>query len=100
VTLTVLRVIEWKSASCKLSKGHHPQPPPLYDIVFDHTACGAFAPDDDVSGDRLPTGKFVSVEGTLRKLRREGKRAAQVIEDQARLSPHWPRGEELVSCDS
>ena len=66
--------------------------------VFDHTlqlACDAFAPDDG-SGDGLPTGNFVSVEGTLRDLRREGKRLAQVIEDQARLSPHWPHGEEFV----
>jgi len=66
--------------------------------VFDHTlqlACDAFAPDDG-SGDGLPTGNFVSVEGTLRDLRRAGKRLAQVIEDQARLSPHWPHGEEFV----
>ena len=66
--------------------------------VFDHTlqlACDAFAPDDG-SGDGLPTGNFISVEGTPRDLRGRGKPLAQVIEDQARLSPHWPHGEEFV----
>jgi len=66
--------------------------------VFGHTlqlACDAFAPDDG-SGDGLPTGAFVSVEGTPRDLREDGKSLAQIIQDQARLSPHWPHGEEFV----
>ena len=51
---------------------------------------------DDGSGDGLPTGAFVSVEGTPRDLREDGKSLAQIIQDQARLSPHWPHGEEFV----
>jgi aldose 1-epimerase len=66
--------------------------------VFGHTLqlqCDAFAPDNG-SGDGLPTGNFVSVEGTPRDLRNDGKFLAQIILDQAQLSPHWPHGEEFV----
>jgi galactose mutarotase-like enzyme len=66
--------------------------------VFGHTlqlACDAFAPDNG-SGDGLPTGAFVSVEGTPRDLREDGKYLALIIQDQTRLSPHWPHGEEFV----
>ena len=66
--------------------------------VHGHTlqlACDAFVPDDG-SGDGLPAGVFVSVEGTPRDLRMQGKLLAEVIHDQARLSPHWPHGEEFV----
>jgi aldose 1-epimerase len=65
--------------------------------VFNHMlqlACDAYAPDDG-SGDGLPTGRFVSVEGTSRDLR-GGRPLSEVITDQARLSPHWPHGEEFV----
>lgn len=66
--------------------------------VAGHTlqlACDAFAPDDG-SGDGLPTGVFVSVEGTPRDLRAQGKALAEIIHEQALLSPHWPHGEEFV----
>ncbi len=68
------------------------------DTVAGHTlqlACDTFVPDDG-SGDGLPAGRFVSVEGTPRDLRKQGVPLAQVIDDQARLSPHWPHGEEFV----
>ena len=68
------------------------------DTVCRHTlqlACDAFAPDDG-SGDGLPTGSFVAVHGTARDLRDSGISLAQIIDDQARLSPLWPHGEEFV----
>ncbi len=58
-------------------------------------ACDAFVPDDG-SGDGLPAGRFVSVEGTPRDLRKKCMPLSQVIHDQARLSPHWSHGEEFV----
>ena len=68
------------------------------DTVSRHTlqlACDAFAPDDG-SGDGLPTGSFVAVHGTARDLRESGISLAQITDDQARLSPLWPHGEEFV----
>lgn len=72
------------------------------DTCHDHTLmlrCGAFSPDNG-SGDGVPTGEQREVVGTARDMRDCPVPLAAVIDGQARLSPHWPHGEEFVVTEN